>query len=98
MKDSNSDSRRGHVSPELYEELLNRYERALVFAGQLQEQARQGKLLSERNNLLAERNTSLEDDNETLEKLLGVEKKYVVVLENALRSIGVLESPEGLEA
>jgi len=82
------------VPADLYEELLNRYERVLVFAGQLQEKTKGSKLLTERNNLLLERNTSLEDDNAKLRELLGVEQKYVKVLENALESLGVIESAD----
>ena len=85
---------RDSVPADLYEELLNRYERVLVFAGQLQEKTKGSKLLTERNNLLLERNTSLEDDNGKLKELLGVEQKYVRVLENALETLGVMESSD----
>lgn len=96
-QNSNGDNWPEYVSSELYEELLNRYERALVFAGQLQEKIKQGKLLAERNNLLAEKNTSLVDENERLLRLLEVEQEYVGVLENALEGYGLLEGNNGLE-
>ena len=71
-------------SAEVYDELLSRYERVLVYAGQLQEKIRQGKLL-------AERNTSLQEEKTRLQKLVSVEKSYVRLLENALKSLGVLK-------
>lgn len=70
------------VSGEIYEELLNRYERILVYAGQLQEQLKQQKLLAEKNDALSE-------ENARLKKLVAVEESYVKLLENALRSLGV---------
>ena len=93
-QNSNGENWPEYVSSELYEELLNRYERALVFAGQLQEKLKQGRLLAERNNLLAEKNTSLKDENDRLLKLLRVERDYVSLLENALESAGILEDNE----
>ncbi len=70
---------------EFYEELLNRYERILVYAGQLQEKNRQQKLLSERND-------SLRQENDVLKKKLALEESYNRLLENALESLGVLNS------
>ncbi|MBI4445202.1 MAG: hypothetical protein HY645_04770 [Acidobacteria bacterium] len=75
------------VQSELYEELLDRYERVLVYAGQLQEKARQDKLLAEKNN-------SLEKENQRLTQLIGVERSYVRLLEQALRALGVLPETE----
>lgn len=72
------------VSNDLYEELLNRYERMLVFAGQLQEKVRQQKLLTEKND-------SLGQENERLQRLLEVEQSYVQVLEDALKAAGLLK-------
>jgi hypothetical protein len=72
------------VDSELYEELLNRYERILVFAGQLQEKLNQQKLL-------AERNESLEDQNERLKKVVAVDESYIRLLENALGALGVMD-------
>lgn len=71
------------VSGEQYEELLNRYERVLVYAGQLQEKVRHG-------NLLAEKNGSLESENQRLKQLVQVERSYVRLLERALDALGVM--------
>lgn len=72
------------VSNELYEELLNRYERMLVFAGQLQERVRQQKLLVGKND-------SLEQENQRLKRLVDVEQSYVCALEGALEAAGLLK-------
>ncbi len=88
------------VQGDLYEDLLNRYERVLVFAGQLQEKARQQKLL-------ADQNQSLEGEVNRLSRLVDLERSYVRLLEGALTSLGVLkedtavfepEPPEPIEA
>jgi hypothetical protein len=68
---------------ELYEELLNRYERVLVYAGQLQEKMRHQKLLAEKND-------SLEREVDRLRSLVGVEQSYNRLLEKALQSLGIL--------
>jgi hypothetical protein len=73
------------VDAEVYEELLNRYERILVFAGQLQEKLNQQKLL-------AEKNEDLEKENRRLQRLVAVEESYVRLLENALEALGVMNS------
>jgi hypothetical protein len=76
---------------ELYEELLNRYERVLVYAGQLQEKVRHQKLLAEKND-------SLERELEKLRRLVSLEQSYNRLLENALHSLGVLKggkNPKG---
>lgn len=73
------------VDGELYEELLNRYERVLVFAAKLQEKLNQQKLL-------AEKTESLEQEKQRLNRLLAVEQSYVRILENALRSLGLLSN------
>ena len=76
------------VDAEVYEELLNRYERILVFAGQLQEKLNQQKLL-------AEKNEDLEKENRRLQRLVAVEESYVRLLENALEALGVMnEEPK----
>ncbi|MGH9339336.1 MAG: hypothetical protein ACRD1R_07070 [Acidobacteriota bacterium] len=71
------------VDSELYEELLNRYERILVYAGQLQEKLRQ-------QALLAEKNESVEKEKDRLKRLLANEESYVLLLENSLRALGVM--------
>ena len=72
------------VSAEVYEELLNRYERALVFAGRLQEKNRQQLLLQERNQ-------RLENQLENIKQQLAVEEGYVKLLENALRALQIMK-------
>jgi hypothetical protein len=74
------------VDAEIYEELLNRYERILIFAGQLQEKLNQQKLL-------AEKNEDLGKENRRLQRLVAVEESYVRLLENALEALGVM-SPD----
>ena len=99
MKDDRTAVQRSEdmVQADLYEDLLNRYERVLVFAGQLQEKARQQKLLSDQNQ-------SLEGDVKRLNRLVDVERSYVRLLEGALASLGVLKGdpvvsePEPVEA
>lgn len=71
------------VDSELYEELLNRYERVLVFAGQLQE-----KLKSQR--LLQEKNEGLEGENQRLRRVVSAGEAYMKVLERALDAVGVI--------
>lgn len=75
------------VDAEVYEELLNRYERILVFAGQLQEKLNQQRLLVEKNE-------GLEKENRRLERLVAVEESYVRLLENALEALGVMNPGE----
>ncbi len=72
------------VAAELYDELLNRYERVLLYAGRLQEQNRSQQLL------LEERNQDRELEAARLRKLVEVERSYVQVLEEALGSLGIL--------
>ena len=72
------------ISSEIYEDLLNRYERALVFAGQLQEKNRQQLLLEEKNN-------ALESELDRLRRQVAVEESYVRLLESALASLGVIK-------
>jgi hypothetical protein len=74
------------VDAELYDELLNRYERVLVFAGQLQE-----KLKGQR--LLQEKNENLEDENQRLRRVVSAGEAYMRVLEKALEAVGLPESP-----
>jgi hypothetical protein len=73
------------VSTELYEDLLSRYEKALVYAVQLQERNRQQLLIEERAR-------SLESENERLRHAVGVDEAYVKLLESALRSLGFFGS------
>jgi len=75
------------VDSEVYEELLNRYERILVFAGQLQEKLNQQRLL-------AEKNEDLEKENRRLQRLVAVEESYVRLLENALEALGVMSQDQ----
>ncbi len=75
------------IDSEAYEELLNRYERILVYAGQLQEKARQGRLLEERSRSLA-------NENERLKALVGVDQAYIRLLERALESLDILKPSE----
>ena len=74
-------------SNELYEELLNRYERILVFAGRLQEKLQQQKLLTSKNE-------SLNDQNERLNKMLEAGEAYIAVLEKGLRELGLAEAQD----
>lgn len=74
---------KGEVSAELYEDLLSRYERMLVFAGQLQEKNRQQLLLQEKND-------SLEKETERLRRLVAIEESYVRLLERAFAKLGIL--------
>ena len=70
------------VDGELYEELLNRYERVLVFAGGLQEKLKQQKLL-------AEKNEDLSSENDQLRRVVSAGEAYIRVLEESLRAIGL---------
>lgn len=65
---------------EVMEELLSRYERVLVFAGQLQERLKQQKLL-------AEKNEHLEDENEKLRRVVSAAEAYIKVLESAVEAM-----------
>ena len=71
-------------SNELYEELLNRYERILIFAGQLQEKLQQQKLLMASNE-------SLSVENERLAHQVDVGRSYIEVLEEGLKELGLIE-------
>lgn len=77
-------SRSAPVPPDVYEDLLNRYERALVFAGQLQEKNRHQLLLQEKNEELLQ-------ELETLKRQVALEESYARLLENALKSLGFLK-------
>lgn len=74
------------VKAELYEDLLNRYERVLVFAGQLQE-----KLKRQRH--LVEENEALRQENERLRRLASVAQSYIHSLEEAVQVMGLVEFP-----
>ncbi|GAB4132230.1 MAG: hypothetical protein Kow001_24920 [Acidobacteriota bacterium] len=62
---------------EVLDELLRRYERVLVFAGQLQERLKQQRLL-------AEQTESLQEENERLRRVVAAGEAYIKVLESAL--------------
>ena len=70
------------LDTELYDDLLNRYERVLVFAGQLQEKLREQRRL-------AEGNQDLEEEKAKLEKLVAADEAYIRLLENALRALDI---------
>ena len=72
------------VPADIYDELLDRYERVLVFAGQLQEKNRQQLLLQERNK-------DLEGEVDMLKRQVALEESYARLLENALRAVGILK-------
>jgi hypothetical protein len=75
---------RASVDADLYEDLLNRYERVLVFAGHLREKLNHQKLLSERND-------DLERENERLQRVVTAGESYIRVLEDALSSTGAIQ-------
>lgn len=77
------------LDADLYEDLLNRYERVLVFAGQIQEKLRQQALLVERTEVQ-------EREIDRLKRLLALEESYNRLLEKALARLGVFpeEEPE----
>lgn len=66
---------------EVLEELLARYERVLVFAGQLQERLKQQRLLTERT-------ASLQEENERMRRVIAAGEAYIRVLEGAVSTIG----------
>lgn len=70
------------VDAELYEELLNRYERILVFAGQLQEKLEGQKLLEKKSG-------ELDDENQRLRQMVALSDSYIRLLENSLRALGI---------
>ena len=78
------------IDSELYEELLNRYERVLVYAGQLQEKMSQQKLLVDQNQ-------DLESENHRLKRSLDLSESYIRLLEGALGALGVMDTPSGSE-
>jgi hypothetical protein len=84
-KGSQLESWSDSVDAELYEELLNRYERILVFAGGLQEKLSQQKLL------LAE-NEDLETRNQKLKERVALDSSYIHLLEKSLQALGVMKS------
>jgi hypothetical protein len=72
------------VPADVYEELLGRYERALVFAGQLQEKNRQALLLEEKSG-------KLEHQVDNLRREVAVGEGYIRILENALKALGIFK-------
>lgn len=73
------------VDAELYEELLNRYERILVFAGGLQEKLSNQKLLVARNQ-------DLESKVEQLRQRVALDSSYIHLLEKSLQALEVMKS------
>jgi hypothetical protein len=76
---------------EVLDELLRRYERVLVFAGQLQERLKQQRLL-------AERTESLQQENERLRRVVAAGEAYIRVLESAVAGLAAGGSPPGGES
>lgn len=71
------------IEAELYDDLLGRYERALVYAGELRE-----KLRAKERAL--EEISQLKKEVRRLEKTTSVEEAYIRLLESALKSLGIL--------
>jgi len=74
------------VEADLYHDLLNRYERALVYAGELREKLRAQEAAEEQVS-------KLQHDVHRLEKSVAVDEAYVRLLESALVGLGILPSP-----
>ena len=79
-----------NVDSELYEELLNRYERILVFAGGLQEKLSQQKLLVAKNE-------HLEDKVDQLKQRVALDSSYIHLLEKSLQALDVMKSEPTFE-
>ena len=79
-----------NVDSELYEELLNRYERILVFAGGLQEKLSQQKLLVAKNE-------DLEDKVDQLKQRVALDSSYIHLLEKSLQALDVMKSEPTFE-
>jgi len=79
------------VDTEMYDDLMSRYERVLVYAGKLQEKVRH-------QNLLSENNGQLENENQRLKKVAALDKSYIHLLERALEALGVMESDLGINS
>ena len=73
------------VEADLYDDLLNRYERALVYAGELREKLRTQAAAEEQFS-------KLQRDVHRLEKSVAVDEAYVRLLESALERLGILPS------
>jgi len=73
------------VDAELYEELMNRYERILVFAGGLQEKLSQQKLL-------AAKNEDLEAKVDRFRQRVALDSSYIHLLEKSLQALDVMKS------
>ena len=71
------------VDTELYDDLMSRYERVLVYAGQLQEKVKHQKLLSESTG-------NVEKENLRMIQLATLDKSYILLLERALEAMGVM--------
>ena len=74
------------VEAELYDDLLSRYERALVYAGELREKLRSQEALE---NQLAQ----MRRDSNRLRQSVAVDEAYIRLLESALESLGILHPP-----
>ena len=79
-----------NVDAELYEELLNRYERILVFAGGLQEKLSQQKLLVAKNE-------DLEGKVDQLKQRVALDSSYIHLLEKSLQALDVMKSEPTFE-
>lgn len=79
-----------NVDSELYEELLNRYERILVFAGGLQEKLSQQKLLVAKNE-------DLETKVDQLKQRVALDSSYIHLLEKSLQALDVMKSEPTFE-
>lgn len=79
------------VDAELYEELMNRYERILVFAGGLQEKLSQQKLL-------AAKNEDLEAKVDHFRQRVALDSSYIHLLEKSLQALDVMKSEPTFEA
>jgi hypothetical protein len=79
------------VDAELYEELMNRYERILVFAGGLQEKLSQQKLL-------AAKNEDLEAKVDHFRRRVALDSSYIHLLEKSLQALDVMKSEPTFEA
>ncbi len=78
------------VDAEFYEELLNRYERILVFAGGLQEKLRQQKLL-------AAKNEDLEAKVDHFRRRVALDSSYIHLLEKSLQALDVMKTDPTFE-
>ncbi len=71
------------VEADLYDDLLCRYERALVYAGEIREKLRA-------QDDADEHISRLKGDVSRLQKSVAVDEAYVRLLESALQRLGIL--------